>query len=78
MMNIFKKLQSAVTDIHDALVAEGALPHASDLSKVVVELPRDLSHGDLSTNVAMVTAKKAGMNPRELASLYANETTRIR
>ena len=73
MMNIFKKLQSAVTDIHDALVTEGALPHASDLSKVVIELPRDLSHGDLSTNVAMVTAKKAGMSPRELASLYATK-----
>ena len=34
-----------------------------------MELPRE-SHGDLATNIAMVTAKSAGMNPRALAELY--------
>jgi len=33
----------------------------------VVEHPEDLENGDYSTNVAMVCAKKIGMNPRELA-----------
>jgi arginyl-tRNA synthetase len=33
----------------------------------VVEHPADLSHGDYSTNVAMVLAKKEGKNPREMA-----------
>jgi arginyl-tRNA synthetase len=32
-----------------------------------VEHPDDLKNGDYSTNVAMVCAKKIGMNPRELA-----------
>jgi len=32
--------------------------------------PRDPSHGDLSTNVAMVMAKSAGMSPRDLAALF--------
>lgn len=32
-----------------------------------VERPADLSHGDFSTNVAMVGAKRIGKNPRELA-----------
>ncbi len=33
----------------------------------VVEHPADLSHGDYSTNVAMVLSKQARQNPRELA-----------
>lgn len=32
-----------------------------------VERPTDLGHGDFSTNVAMVGAKRIGKNPRELA-----------
>lgn len=32
-----------------------------------VEHPGDLSHGDYATNVAMVVAKTAGQNPRQLA-----------
>lgn len=33
----------------------------------VVEHPAELGHGDYASNVAMVAAKQAGMNPRELA-----------
>ncbi len=33
----------------------------------VVEHPADLAHGDYATNVALVFAKEAGKNPRELA-----------
>ncbi len=36
-----------------------------------VELPRDPSHGDLSTNAAMVLAKPAGLKPRDLAETIA-------
>jgi arginyl-tRNA synthetase len=39
------------------------------LARVLVEPPRDASHGDLSTNAAMVLAKPAGTNPRALAAL---------
>ncbi len=42
------------------------------LQRVVVEPPRDASHGDLSTNAAMVVAKSLGKNPREVAALLAN------
>ncbi len=37
------------------------------------EPPRDPSHGDLSTNAAMVLAKPAGTNPRALAALLVAE-----
>ena len=72
-MNIFKKTHATIVAISSSLAAEGLIPEGGDLSKVVVELPRDLSHGDLSSNVAMVTAKQAGMRPRDLAELYANK-----
>jgi arginyl-tRNA synthetase len=43
----------------------------ADLSRVVVEPPRDPSHGDMATNAAMVLAKEAGKKPRELAEKIA-------
>ncbi|HTM75725.1 MAG TPA: arginine--tRNA ligase [Pseudolabrys sp.] len=44
---------------------------AADLSRVVVEPPRDPTHGDMATNAAMVLAKDAGKKPRELAEAIA-------
>jgi len=45
-------------------------------SSVVVERPRQKEHGDYATNVALQLAKKAGLNPRELASMLAEELER--
>ncbi|ALE75964.1 arginyl-tRNA synthetase [Pseudonocardia sp. EC080610-09] len=38
-----------------------------------VERPRNPEHGDYATNIALRTAKKAGVNPRELATWLAEE-----
>src|ERR1051325_1576145 len=46
---------------------------SADLSRIVVEPPRDPTHGDMATNVAMVLAKDAGKKPRELAELVAEK-----
>jgi arginyl-tRNA synthetase len=43
----------------------------ADLARIVVEPPRDASHGDMATNAAMVLAKDAGKKPRELADAIA-------
>jgi arginyl-tRNA synthetase len=45
------------------------LPDVAGASRanVTVEPPRDTTHGDLSTNAAMVLAKGVGTNPRALA-----------
>lgn len=34
---------------------------------ILLEYPADMAHGDYSTNIAMVLAKKIGKNPKELA-----------
>src|SRR4051794_17261025 len=70
--NIFATVLGRVHAALAALMTEGALP-ALDASRVVVEPPRDPSHGDMATNVAMVLAKEAGKKPRELAELVAEK-----
>ncbi len=70
-MNLFRAFQSDVVDIVTALSAEGPLPAGLDTSRVTVEPPRDSSHGDISTNAAMVLAKAAKMKPRDIAGLIA-------
>ncbi|MFZ2526199.1 MAG: arginine--tRNA ligase [Rhodococcus sp. (in: high G+C Gram-positive bacteria)] len=42
---------------------------------LTVERPRNPEHGDYATNVAMQVAKKAGVNPRELATWLAAALT---
>ena len=42
-------------------------------AQVLVERPKVREHGDYATNVALRLAKKAGMNPRDLAQLLADE-----
>jgi len=70
-MNLFRYFQDSVGTALDELVAEGALPAGLDASRVAVEPPRDPSHGDISTNAAMVLSKPAGMKPRDLADKLA-------
>jgi arginyl-tRNA synthetase len=53
--------------------AGAVLGPAADLSRVVVEPPRDAGHGDMATNAAMVLAKDAGKKPRELAEAIAGK-----
>jgi arginyl-tRNA synthetase len=61
----------------DALEAAGTLPAGLNRGAVTVEPPRDTSHGDLSTNAAMVLAKPAGTNPRALAEALVAELTKL-
>jgi len=61
----------------DALEAAGTLPAGLNRSAIAVEPPRDASHGDLATNAAMVLAKPAGMNPRQLAEAIVGELGKL-
>jgi arginyl-tRNA synthetase len=61
----------------DALEAAGSLPAGLKRSAITVEPPRDSSHGDLSTNAAMVLAKPAGLKPRDLAEALVAELSKL-
>ncbi len=71
--NIFAQILDRVRGANAALIAAGVLPAGIDLSRVMVEPPRDPAHGDMATNAAMVLAKDAGKKPRELAEAIAEK-----
>lgn len=76
-MTLFSKFAVHVDHALDTLVAAGTLPAGLDRTNVTVEPPRDASHGDLSTNAAMVLAKPAGTNPRALAEALSAELAKV-
>jgi len=64
--HLFAAMLARVQAACAAVLGPGA-----DLSRIVVEPPRDPSHGDMATNAAMVLAKDAGRKPRDLAEAIA-------
>jgi arginyl-tRNA synthetase len=66
---LYARFADRIGNILDDLQVAGDLPAGLDRRNVTAEPPRDLSHGDLATNVAMVLAKPACTNPRALAAL---------
>ena len=71
--HLFADVLSRVHAVCAALGGEGVLPVGIDLTRVVVEPPRDVTHGDMATNAAMVLAKDAKAKPRELADRIADK-----
>ncbi len=70
-MNVFSIYLAHVHDALHALAQEGTIPSGLDFSRVVVEPPKDETHGDLATNAAMVLAKDAKLKPRDIAEKLA-------
>lgn len=64
---LYASFAARIDAVLNALKAEGVLPAGLSHAAVTVEPPRDVSHGDLATNAAMVLAKPAATNPRALA-----------
>src|SRR3982075_590895 len=69
--HLFADVLARVHAICATLATEGHWPDGIDFSRVVVEPPRDASHGDMATNAAMVLAKEAKAKPRDLADKIA-------
>jgi len=76
-MNVFTLFTEHVRAAVEALAAAGTFPRPPELGRIVVELPRDAAHGDLTTNAAMVLAKDAGLKPRDLAERLAVELGKL-
>jgi arginyl-tRNA synthetase len=64
--HLFATMLASVQAATTAVLGSG-----TDVSRIVVEPPRDPTHGDMATNAAMVLAKDAGKKPRELAESIA-------
>src|ERR1700742_4962477 len=68
-MNVFATVKGQVDAAVAELIAEDALPAGLDLERIAAEPPREASHGDVTTNAAMILAKPAGKPPRAIADL---------
>jgi arginyl-tRNA synthetase len=71
--HLFADVLARVHAVCATLGSEGVLPAGIDLARVVVEPPRDPTHGDMATNAAMVLAKDAKAKPRDLADKIAEK-----
>jgi len=76
-MNVFQVFTEHVRSAVATLAQAGVFPSPPDLSRIVVEPPREASHGDLATNAAMALAKDAGLKPRDLAEKVAAELGKL-
>lgn len=70
-MTFYALLKTDIDATLESLKKDGTLPEEVSFDRVVVEPPRDASHGDVTTNAAMVLCKQAKKNPRELAGILA-------
>ena len=64
------KLQTLLSDAIQILIDNGSLSVAIPVIKI--DRTRDKSHGDFAANVAMMLAKPARKNPREIAQLIVD------
>lgn len=71
-MNLFGKVKLEL--IH---ILEQELPGVQGFDQISVEPPKDIAHGEMSTNAAMVLAVKAGKKPRELAEMLQGRLKQI-
>jgi arginyl-tRNA synthetase len=72
-MNLFAEMETEIRAALAALQEQGKLADGLDMSRLTVEPPREAAHGDMATNAAMVLAKAAEMNPRDLAELLVEQ-----
>ena len=70
MTNMIQEIKSQIAVMIDRAmekaVSDGVIPCKFE-GEILVEKPREKSHGDYATNVAMQMAKAAKKNPRALA-----------
>jgi arginyl-tRNA synthetase len=72
-MNLFADFETRIKAALEEIEAVREKRDVLDFSRIVVEPPRDPSHGDAATNAAMVLAKGMGMNPRALAEVIGEK-----
>ena len=70
-MNTFKNMHLALNEILSDLAKDKGW--TLDASKITVEQPKDLSHGDMATNCAMILCQQAGLPPRKLAETISEK-----
>ncbi|MEG7379607.1 arginine--tRNA ligase [Bacillus subtilis] len=66
-MNIVEQMKDVLKEEIKAAVLKAGLAEESQIPNVVLETPKDKTHGDYSTNMAMQLARVAKKAPRQIA-----------
>lgn len=66
-MYLYHYIRKKILQNLQSLQEAEKLPRDLSLERIALETPKDPSHGDFSTNAAMVLAKQSHVSPRELA-----------
>ncbi|WP_123042782.1 arginine--tRNA ligase [Cohnella candidum] len=78
-MNVLEKLHTVMGNaLSDAALGAGLVDSRDELPAIVLEVPKDKSHGDLATNLAMQLTKIAKRNPRQIAELILEHLDKSR
>ncbi|GEO84876.1 MULTISPECIES: arginine--tRNA ligase [Alphaproteobacteria] len=72
-MNLFADFETRIKNALEQIDSIKEKRSSLDFGRIVVEPPRDPSHGDAATNAAMVLAKALGTNPRALAEVIGDK-----
>ncbi len=72
-MNLFADFETRIKNALEQIDSIKEKRSTLDFGRIVVEPPRDASHGDAATNAAMVLAKALGTNPRALAEVIGDK-----
>ncbi|WP_075983223.1 arginine--tRNA ligase [Bacillus massilinigeriensis] len=66
-MNIVEQIQTKLKEEIKAAVVKAGLANEGEIPSIILEVPKDKSHGDYSTNMAMQLTKIAKKAPRMIA-----------
>lgn len=76
-MNIYNKILEKIKVSLEAISKAQSWPDAVDFARVNAEPPKDVSHGDIATNAAMVIAAQTKQKPRDIAELIVTELKKL-
>lgn len=66
-MSVLEQVKELVKAAVEEAVQATGLAEGASMPEIVLEVPKEKIHGDLSTNIAMQLTRIAGRNPREIA-----------
>lgn len=72
-MNLFADFETRIKNALETLEIVKEKRSLLDFGRIIVEPPRDASHGDAATNAAMVLSKPLATNPRALAEIICEK-----
>ena len=70
-----EELSKTIKKCLESLISANKIT-VNDIPEIKIERPKNKDHGDYASNIALMVAKPAGVNPREVAQLLVDELSK--